>query len=414
MINRTDPKEIHANIVDRDIARAISALLERVNYISDPDHDNHQGKEVKPAHNSNCPDQTKEAFIAEAERMHAAYQGRGQGNRTKRFFDEIIYSSDQGAALTDEERKFIETRLINDLCPDAAVRTAWHVDHKTGRSDLHILFSATDRNLKAVFGRAVGNSIMAFQRLDREIVAMLNTNPARENNQQKAAIDVHADEVRTKYLTSKPATIGEQIARKLPGKVITADNLGDALAKLGHKLVQMNATTAFITFKQTFSVRPIPLRELLLQIGEAQVAILKRIRAKKLAMLAKQIAKKTRQEVSTDNLLRVLKTLGHVVEQITPESVRVLVKDSDQIQTYSLRKLLVAIHEAQHAKPPTTEQPTTTEEPTTTGEPATTREPANTREPATREPTITEEPATAIPATKKTTTKDPQPPPLEI
>jgi hypothetical protein len=404
MINRTHPAEIGAMITDGDVESPLEALRKRVNYISAADHDNHKGKIVKPARNHNCPGQSKDDFVTMAERLRYAYEKRGQGNRTRRLFDEIVYSSDNGAHLTDQERELIETVLIADLCPHAAVRTAWHVDPLTGRSDLHILLSATDENLKVIFGRAVGNAIMAFQRLDRAVAAMLNTNPDRASNQQTAAIDVHAEKVRLKYRTKKVPSLSEQIARKFPGTTITAANIGDALAALGHTVKEITKAVVRVTFRDCHTVRPFPLRELLLQIGEAQVAILKRIRKKKLTTIAKQIAKKSRREVTAANLHRTVLELGYDVERTTEKST--WIRFRGKVESFPIRDLLRAAREAQGlnatAVEPTAVEPTTAEP--TTAEP-TTAEPT-TAEPTTAEPTAAE-PTTAEPTAAEPTAAEP-------
>ena len=357
--------------VKRSPRRAASSavLTERVDYISDPLHDDHLDKTILPARNYGCPDQTKESFIALVIDLDDRYRdsrarARKCGKRTARIFDEVIYSSEKEAFLTQKELDEIEKKIMDKLMAkyqDAAIRTAWHIS-PNGRADLHLLISAkaaiiTAKSTKyeVVFGRAVGNSIIAFQTVDREISTLLNANPERRLT-HTAAIDVQIKRTIAKYKVKKPATLAQQIAKKFRQEV-TAENLGAILQKLGHKLAKITKGTAYVIFHKCYTARNFPLRELILSIGESQVVNLK-LRRKERARLKEKAIAMREIEVTKSN------------------------------------------------KPPTITKPTTTK-PTTT-EPTTT-EPAATELSATgptiAEPTATKPTATEPTITELTTTK---------
>jgi hypothetical protein len=291
--------------VKRSAAKAASAevLVKRVDYISDSLHKDHLNKKVLPARNYGCPDQTKESFIALVidldDRCRKARKlARKCGKQTRRIFDELIYSSEIGAFLSPEELNEIEAKIMNKFMEkyqDAAIRTGWHIS-PDGRADLHLLISAKAAIITAksteyevVFGRAVGNSIIAFQTLDREIAALLNTNPERMRV-HTAAIDVQINKTRKKYDIEEPATLAQQIAKKFRQEV-TAENLGAILRKLGHKLAKITKRTAYVVFFKCHTPRNFPLRELILSIGESQVLNLKRRRKERARLKEEAIAK---------------------------------------------------------------------------------------------------------------------------
>jgi hypothetical protein len=263
MVNRSDPNEINASSAD--------SLQRRVEYISDPSHENHIGKDILPARNYNCPDQTGESFIRKVDQIDAAYRhyriGK-QGETVDRLWEEIIYSTLPGAYLTAAERDRIERIIIEKFGPDAAIRTAWHIS-PDGRADLHILMSAKAPTTadpdayEVLFGRKVGNWIAACQATDRKIVRMLNANPHKHIT-HIAAYDKHK---------ATTPSLAEQIAERHPDTRVTPHNLADFLADLGHKFIQL--TKKSITLIYNGATTPVirPLRDLLTDILAAQVRI---------------------------------------------------------------------------------------------------------------------------------------------
>lgn len=262
-------------------AASWNVLLERVDYIEDPDDIKHLVKEILPARNYRCNSQTKEAFLKMVVAHDLAYfayrkKNRLKGPTTKRLFDEIIYSSEKGAYLTPDERDAIEAMLVKKFGANAAVRTAWHID-SDGRADLHLLISAKAPTLEdpdayeVVFGKAIGNSIVASISCDRQIAELLNRNPHRQI-EQNAARDVRTVRSQQKYKT-KDTSLARQIAKKYPRLKITAKNIADLLTKLGHEVRKITEKAITVIFKKCFREQELPLRNLLLSIEESQIKL---------------------------------------------------------------------------------------------------------------------------------------------
>lgn len=262
-------------------AASWNVLLERVDYIEDPDDIKHLAKEILPARNYRCNGQTKEDFLKMVEVHDLAYfayrrKNRLKGPTTERLFDEIIYSSEKGAYLTPDERGAIEAMLVKKFGENAAVRTAWHID-SNGRADLHLLISAKAPTLEdpdayeVVFGKAIGNSIVASISCDRQIAELLNRNPDRQI-EQTAARDVRTVRSRQKYKT-KDTSLARQIAKKYPRLKITAKNIADLLTKLGHEVRKITEKAITVIFKKCFREQELPLRNLLLSIEESQIRL---------------------------------------------------------------------------------------------------------------------------------------------
>lgn len=219
---------------DRCTARAASrAVLEkRVAYISDPNHPDHSGakkKTIYPARNYNVPccDQSPEGFMSELARLIGDYcqcrRGK-RGKRSRRLFEEIIYSTEPEAWLNAEGREEIERRIIRRFGAMAVCRTAWHVDEKTGRCDLHVLVSAINLDyppaltLWSEFGGTDNDHIYsAMDRLDAEIADYLNSTPERQKAKTKSAKLRHREPEahRDKVLMLDARNVFRKVTRKI-------------------------------------------------------------------------------------------------------------------------------------------------------------------------------------------------------
>jgi hypothetical protein len=258
--------------------RNLQLLLERVDYIEDPEE--HVDKTLTVARNYNCADQTKDAFISRSKEMDAAYFAYREGKKGPKGHDlfwEFTYSCERYAYLTPEERDAVEKILVAKFAgPNAAVRTAWHIS-PDGRADIHLLICAKAPSIENpdayvyLFGKNIGNYIAACQATDRKIAKLLNSNPDRRI-EHTAAIDVYIGNKNEKH-KDKKRKLGHQIARKFPGLKITADNIKKVLIELGHEVLAVTANAVRLIFQGRKNESQLSLRNLLLSIGEAQVAL---------------------------------------------------------------------------------------------------------------------------------------------
>lgn len=177
--------------VTRDIDEyaSISALQGIVRYLSNQKHPNHKSKTVLTARNYNCPGQSANEFIGSiliAEEQYQKFREGKRGKRTKALYQELVYSSQEHSKLDQNERDIIEKLIISKLPPNTPMRTAWHVDKKSGREDMHILLSAKTIgyppkvSISAHFGGGGRNIYAEFTLLDSDITSLLNSNPARK------------------------------------------------------------------------------------------------------------------------------------------------------------------------------------------------------------------------------------------
>lgn len=262
LVKRSNPK-----------ASSPTTLAERIAYISDPAHPDHQGKSIHPARNYNCPDNSPEAFqsavLAVEAEYHKARQGK-RGKRSPRLFEEVIYSSPHGANLTHMERESVENMLINLIGRRTACRTAWHVDEDTGRADLHVLLAAKTQDypprvtLWADFGGSEGKHIYAeFDKLDSLITRQLNRNPER-HKQLESASKVRKRKA-SKAIGKKPSLAAE-IAAKANGPV-TGDNIAEAVTVLGHAVSKLTTRSISVIFSGRTKPRRFNLDDLLTNVA---------------------------------------------------------------------------------------------------------------------------------------------------
>lgn len=259
----------------RSTVRASSRakLADRATYITDYTHPDHKGKTICPAQNYGCPHYTRKAFIDEVLRLDAHYKKRRAGRRGKRsprLFEEIIYSTPEGAFPTEAERDAIEGMIINTIARNTACRCAWHLDDDTGRADLHILLASKDHDglltLWANFGGKDGQHINAeFDRLDDDITAYLNQQDEPRPPLKSAAT------VRRK----NNAPFAAELAEKHP-EPITADTLLHTLAILGYTVTKATKKTVSVVFTGKKRAHRYNIEDLVLNIEIARERIRQR------------------------------------------------------------------------------------------------------------------------------------------
>jgi hypothetical protein len=244
-------------LVKRTTLRAASpaTLAERIAYISDVTHRDHENKTIHPAKNYNCPNQSAQAFLREVHRVEKNYQNgrRGKrGKRSRRLYEEVIYSSPHGANLTPLERESVETMVVNLIGRRTACRTAWHVDQSTGRADLHVFLAAKTHDypprvtLWADFGGSEGRHIYAeFDRLDELITTTLNRSPDRQVPLKSATL-VRRERAHQAIGQKRP--LHQEIADKFSSR-ITAGNIAAAITRLGHSVSKLTSRTISVVFR---------------------------------------------------------------------------------------------------------------------------------------------------------------------
>lgn len=223
-------------------ASSKKVLRRRVAYLEDKAHESHRDKIIYPAKNYNCPDQTGEAFVNRCIALDADYQaarlGR-PGRPSTSLFNEIIYSSDVGAHLTDLERESIELLTINEFARNTPCRVAWHVNQATGRADLHILAAAKDDDyppkvsLWRSFGGSKGRHLYhTMDLVDARIAKQLNKSRSPEKK-IRSARKAHKERVQELTGKKKPNLATELAPLELP-----MSGLRKGIEKLGYKVVK--------------------------------------------------------------------------------------------------------------------------------------------------------------------------------
>jgi hypothetical protein len=221
-------------------------LVHRVNYIEDREHPNHADKEITCACNYRCGNSSSD-FINEVMSLDALYQleRKGRSGRPgRRLFEEIVYSSPAGARLEAHERKWIERKMVALVARKTACRVAWHIDHTTGRSDMHMLLAArTQTNPPATTiwseFKESRHIFVEFDRWDEGITTFLNSR--RPASPLKTARNIR----RAKYA---PEEIACELA-KIATRTVTPENLSELITKAGHKVVSQTERTICIIFK---------------------------------------------------------------------------------------------------------------------------------------------------------------------
>ena len=288
-------------LVNRCTARAASpAVLEkRVDYISDPDHPDHSGEKKKTiyqARNYNVPygDQSPEAFTTALNRLIEDYfrcRSGKRGKRSRRLFEELIYSSQPGAWLTAEERNEIERRIVARFGAMAVCRTAWHVDEKTGRCDLHVIVSAKNLDyppaltLWAEFGGSGNDHIYAeMDMLDVEITRYLNRTPERQKAKCKSAKRRHREA--TAAVIGKREPLADELAwyfrKRVTPAEIDSDVITAAIKTLGHEVAKVTGRSVSVVFRCRKKPRRYNLADLL---DESVIALERLIETPKMASL---------------------------------------------------------------------------------------------------------------------------------
>lgn len=223
----------------------LRTLRERIVYISDVTHPHHVGKTVYAARNYRCEDNTPEAFESKAVECFKRYdknRDAKKGNRTKKLFEEHIYSSAEDAFLTDSERRLIEKAIIEHGFNFVPVRTAWHIGN--GRSDLHILSAGYSDDippcvhLSTDFGHGKRDFLLTLERAERDALDEIN----RHRDPSRKILS--AREVKKKNMKKQAVlTLAEKLAAIWDGSSLT---ITKALLKLGYRVTRLTRNTVSV------------------------------------------------------------------------------------------------------------------------------------------------------------------------
>lgn len=264
-------------LVPRLTNRACSLIMlaKHLDYLVDGDHPDHKDKILGTPKNYNCADDTAEALISEVARSEAEYQkhraGR-RGKRTKRIFEEIIYSSPYFADMTDEELDIAEEMVVKALVPDVPARSNRHKCKKKRRTDFHIIFPTKtgyppSTTIWGQFGGGKACIFSAFDILDDQIAKRINEHREKDRH-IKSRIQVRREKAIA--AKSKKPTLAEEIAAANPARHITAENIRAAIEALGHAVTKETAQFISIVFKGARKPRRYNLPDLITGIEAAQ------------------------------------------------------------------------------------------------------------------------------------------------
>lgn len=265
-------------LVKRHTDRACSQkiLAKRVAYLVDADHKDHKDKILGTPRNYNCPNGSADAFMGEVARIEAEYQkfrvGK-RGKRTRRIFEEIVYSSPYFADLTDQELDVAEQMVVTALVSNSAARSNRHKCKKTGRTDFHILCSAKTNDYPPTttiwgqFGGPGKACIFAeFDKLDDQIVRRINE--GREKDRRiKSRVEVRREKA-IAAKGEKPSLAAEIAAAT--GTTMTADTVQQAIESIGHSVPKITSRYISVVFAGAKRPKRYGLADLLAEIAMAQ------------------------------------------------------------------------------------------------------------------------------------------------
>lgn len=222
-------------------ARAsLGRLLKRAEYLVDRGHKNHASKTVHPLQFFNCGSDSVETFVVKVVDLYDRYQasriGKRGGTTTTKLWEEFIYSSDKGDALSPDERQLVKREMVRLFLPGVPVVIGEHEDVATGRCDLHFFASGyTDElvplvHTTSIYGHGKQNIVLAMERAESEILRLLNLRRER---------DRHLIGPRKKKLGMMAKNgikrLGAKLANIWDGQPAT---LAAALKEIGYKIVE--------------------------------------------------------------------------------------------------------------------------------------------------------------------------------
>jgi len=215
-------------------------LSRHVKYLENTEHKRHLEKIVLCARNYNCPGNSAREFIDEVMRLDARYRkfrtGK-PGRPGRRLFEEIIYNSPKGVQLSDQERGDVEKTVLDLIGNGTAFRVGWHIDKKTGRSDMHVLMASRNQaqtpapTLWSRFQKS-NHIFVEFDLCDQLINQTLGKTrgihipTARQIRQSKYA----------------PVPLARELARIADGPV-SMENLSSLITQAGHKVLSITERT---------------------------------------------------------------------------------------------------------------------------------------------------------------------------
>jgi hypothetical protein len=232
---------------------SLGYLRIHIAYLSDGEHEDHKGKIVIHPPKFFHVEETVEAFlksVVDGNDAYLEYRKGRKGKRTDRLWDEAIYRPPDDTELDEEERAMIELVMLS-IKPETPTLLQWHKNTERNSWDLHVLTPAKSTNwppcvhLSAEFGGGKKHIYAALERLDQELVDLLNERrppdkrivSARERRKKKA-----------KKAIGKPPKLAREIAKKAP-KGVTAKDLTGIIAALGHTVTRISERFVSVIFK---------------------------------------------------------------------------------------------------------------------------------------------------------------------
>lgn len=266
-------------IVKRSAARASSEMIlaRRLAYLANDAHRNHQNKELSKATDKQGRISSPRLFIERIKRTRDKYiqyrEGR-RGKRTRRLFEEIVYSSPHHAFLTPKERATAQRLIANSMAPNSPIHAVWHTDKLTGRADLHVIVSTVTSDFPprttiwSQFGARKANIFTSLDALDDHIAAAINNfRPISEH--VKSRLQVRAEKS-APYKKMHPP-LAEEIARTSIGPIATT-NVVRAIQVAGHRVTRVTPNFISVLFIGSKRPRRFNLNSLLEDVASAMHA----------------------------------------------------------------------------------------------------------------------------------------------
>lgn len=252
----------------RNKLSSVKALRDHCAYLADSSNKDHIGKTLVAPVNHWCNGNSIEEFIKECtkarETFAKARKGK-PGRPSNRLWEEVIYSTPYGARPTRAARDAITALLIQEIAPDSAARSAWHLDERSGRADLHIIIAAKttgyppSTTLWETHGKRDSEHLLAhFNRIDDEIADFTGV---------KSASKTRKDKLRKEgIITDDISSLADHLSR-LP-IAITPEILQHAIRTMGHKVTKISKRSISIIWKKRKQARRYNIEKLLGDIKE--------------------------------------------------------------------------------------------------------------------------------------------------
>jgi hypothetical protein len=229
---------------------SLNSLASFLQYVTNEGHKNHKNIKLGVMQFFNCKEASKKGFMKEVRDADVKYKASLKGKRgcrSKKLWEQIVFSTPYDAFPTAERQRAMEKVIIEKVCKNTACVLVPHFNPRTGRLDEHLILAAKTKDEKPVLTRNKffngRHFSVALEDLDKAMIGELNKG-LDKSKQLKTASERHKE-----IMKEKNGGVEKfNLAKKIVVKGLEVEELAAAVKSLGGKVTKESKRNISIVF----------------------------------------------------------------------------------------------------------------------------------------------------------------------